>query len=230
MRILKSLCFVVSLIAFVLAPVDAAAGSVNDGFIYGTITTKSGNVYTGLMRWGTEEMFWDDLFHSGKGELPYEEYAKHARENRDEDDEWWEVFGRTIGVKIGGAQVSHVFIARYGDIESIKVVGSKDAIVTMKSGSKYEVSGYSNDVGGTIWIKDAAVGEIEVPWKKIKTIVFDTTADDVEPDAYRIYGVVVTDDGNFSGHIQWDSQEALSTDKLDGDSEDGRMSIEMGRL
>ncbi len=232
MKTTKMSCLVVVLLAlsFVCVPVNAVAGSADDGFIYGTITTKSGNVYTGLMRWGTEEMFWDDLFHSSKDDLPYEEYAKEARKNREEDDEWWEVFGRTIRIKVGGDHVSRIFISRYGDIKSIKVVGSKDAIVTMKSGSEYEVSGYSNDVGGTIWIKDTSAGEIEVPWKKIKTIVFDNTADNVEPEAYRIYGVVVTDDGDFTGHIQWDSQEALSTDKLDGDSEDGRMSIEMGSL
>ena len=39
-----------------------------------------------------------------------------------------------------------------------------------------------------------------------------------------------TDEGQFKGNIQWDKQECINTDKLDGDTEDGDVSIEMGRI
>jgi hypothetical protein len=45
-----------------------------------------------------------------------------------------------------------------------------------------------------------------------------------------LHGAVETDAGTFTGFIQWDLQECLSTDKLDGESADGDMSIEMGRI
>ena len=37
-------------------------------------------------------------------------------------------------------------------------------------------------------------------------------------------------DGDFEGYIQWDLQECLSTDELDGEADDGDLSIEMGRI
>jgi len=43
-------------------------------------------------------------------------------------------------------------------------------------------------------------------------------------------GKVITDADQFEGYIQWDSQECLSSDELDGDSEDGRIEIPMGKI
>ncbi len=40
-----------------------------------------------------------------------------------------------------------------------------------------------------------------------------------------LYGTVETYDGTYSGYIQWDHDERIATDKLDGDAEDGKMSI-----
>ena len=59
-----------ALVALALA-FPAWATSRADGFLYGTVETNSGNNYTGLIRWGTEEAFWDDLFNSAKDDLPY---------------------------------------------------------------------------------------------------------------------------------------------------------------
>jgi hypothetical protein len=220
-------------VLWVAAPADAA--QTTDGYLYGTITTRSGNTYSGLMRWGKEEAFWDDLFHSSKEELPYLDYADEGRDDdddedveEDEDRPWWQIFGRKVRIITDGQ--SRVFIARFGDIASIEVTGNDDAELTMKSGTVVAVSGYANDVGGAVHIRDAMVGDIEVPWKKIDTIVFKATPRDVKPDGYRLRGKMVTDAGDFEGYIQWDKEECLSSDKLDGDSEDGRMSIEMGRI
>jgi hypothetical protein len=121
-------------------------------------------------------------------------------------------------------------MARFGDIQQISVVGKDDAEVTMKSGATFQVSGYANDVGADINVRDAELGDIEVAWRKIKTINFKATPDAVKPDGYRLHGTVTTDAGEFEGYIQWDSQECLSTDELDGDSEDGRLAIEMGKI
>lgn len=304
------------------------AKASTDGFIYGKITTRTGNNYIGMIRWGDEEAFWDDRFNSLKEDLPFakyleqdtgeESYSDNLREDladmkrekkqlereksrikskqkeiesllrskykndpdikeeladlelelidlesaieelndeikrsKDEiasskDDKIFdfrsdgkvrgrigknlvEILGGSIQVNLGNIS-SRVFIARFGDIKMIRVIGSEDAEITMKNGSTYVVSGYSNDVGNTINIDDQSLGRIELKWKKIDTIEFLPTPSDIDPKAFRIRGKVVSDAGEFSGSIQWDSEECLSTDKLDGDSEDGRMSIDMGKI
>jgi hypothetical protein len=100
----------------------------------------------------------------------------------------------------------------------------------MKTGSTFLVSGYSNDVGNEITVKDPAMGPIELEWRKIEKIEFMDTPSSVDPDAFRIRGKVISDAGDFEGYIMWDKEECLSSDKLDGDSEDGRVSIMMGAI
>ena len=222
--------FLTACLAALAAPLATAAGTSPDGFIYGTVTTRAGTTYTGFLRWGSEEAFWDDLLHSAKDELPYESHAVKAEDDGQADESWWEVFGRTMNVKLGSMTASKVLVARFGDIARIEVTGSDSAKLTLRSGSMVAVSGYANDVGGEIVVNDAAVGVIELPWTRIATIVFAPAPAAADPGASRLYGTVTTDSGDFTGFVQWDSQEALSSDRLDGDADDGRMAIEMGRI
>ncbi|MDH3254368.1 MAG: RNA polymerase sigma factor [Acidobacteriota bacterium] len=53
---------------------------------------------------------------------------------------------------------------------------------------------------------------------------------DLKPHAWRLAGVLKTESREFRGFIQWDLEECLSTDELDGETRDGDMSIEMGRI
>ncbi|HEB84495.1 MAG TPA: hypothetical protein ENI92_05780 [Bacteroidetes bacterium] len=293
---------IVAAIFLSLTPADnAVAKGRKDGYIYGKVETRSGNTYTGLIRWGTEEAFWDDLFHSSKEKLPYMKYLEEQEEKGSEDaraeirrlereekklrkkeeklrrrldkadipeeitdlreslvdleeeradlmEQRAEAYARSsrsrqrsrsvVSILGGSIRVnwddrgggSRIFIARFGDIKKIDVIGSEDAEVTMKNGKKYIVSGYSNDVGGKIEVRDNSLGDIKLPWKKIETIEFLPTPGDVKPEGYRLRGTLVTDGGEYNGYIQWDSEECLSTDKLDGDSEDGRVSIPMGAI
>ncbi len=283
-----------------------ASAHDNSGYIYGKISTRSGNSYTGLLRWDGEETFWTDLFHSNKESRPFEEYLEDKvkvskREARDlereieqlerqeenlerdierlerrwdrtDDPEKIREFSRevtehaeqiaelaiqraqleqeraqleahgeskTISVLGGTIQVGwndwnvvsgRLFIARFGDIKKIEVIGSEDARVTMKTGTTYTVSGYSNDVGSDITVRDSSLGDLEIAWKKIDTIEFMETPSSVDPWGWRLNGTVETDAGIFSGWIQWDSEECVSTDELDGDSEDGSVSIPMGNI
>ena len=74
---------------------SSSAPADNSGFLHGTVDTNSGNTYTGFLRWGTEEAFWDDHFNSTKDHLEYGE-----RGSRDDDDrERIEIFGLTIGFR-----------------------------------------------------------------------------------------------------------------------------------
>ena len=62
-------CALAALAAF-LPPAARAASGPHQGFLYGTVETRSGASYTGLLRWGREEAFWDDLFNATKPDEP----------------------------------------------------------------------------------------------------------------------------------------------------------------
>jgi len=274
-----------------LSTATATAKHSNQGYIYGKVSTRSGNTYTGLLRWDDEEAFWDDLFHSYKENRPYGDYLeKHSStskrevralertidklerkarnlekkaaraKDRDAEDKLLEeveaveeeleayyeemeevedIYGYSNVSVLGGAlninwnewsTGSRIFICRFGDIKKIEVIGSEDAELTMKNGSVYTVSGYSNDVGGKIVVEDNGLGQIELDWRRIDMIEFMDTPKNVEPVGYRLHGTLFTDAGEFKGYIQWDSEECLSTDVLDGDSEDGELSLAFKKI
>jgi len=197
-----------------------------EGFIYGEITTRSGETYKGRLRWNDEEAFWGDFFNSTKEEPPFlDDVDRRDRERRQPI----KIFGITIGVTWDD-DWGHQFVASFGDVERIEIERGERATVVMKSGSKWEVDGGSNDLGGTIFVWDQSLGEVELDWDGLRTIRFLPTPADLEVDVERLHGTVKTDVGEFRGFIQWDQEECLSTDKLDGETRDGKLSIEMGRI
>ncbi|MGD8439206.1 MAG: hypothetical protein PVG53_01630 [Holophagae bacterium] len=206
---------------------DTRPTSPVDGFIYGTVEMRSGESHTGVLRWDDEEAFWDDLFQSAKRELPYMEYAETAPE---EDSTWWERFGRTIGREFGIERQVRVLAVRFGDLAAVRPTGADDAVLVLRDGAEVEVSGYANDVGTTVTVIDAKPGRIQVRWKEIAEVRFSATPPDVDPGSVRLHGTVTTADRELAGFIQWDSQECLSTDRLDGDSGGERISVDMGDI
>lgn len=208
---------------------DEARSAVS-GYIYGTVETRDGATHTGVLRWDDEEAFWDDLFHSSKTELPYAEYAEDPAE--DEDATWWQRMAATVGGELGIENHEGRIIAiRFGDLARVRVTGGNDAVLTLRDGREVEVGGYANDVGTPIVVLDAKPGRIEIPWKRIDTISFAATPPDADPGSFRLHGTVTTEDGELAGFVQWDNQECLSTDRLDGDRDGGRrVSLAMGEI
>lgn len=206
---------------------QAAAGHPQQGFLYGTVETRSGQDYTGVIRWGKEESFWDDHFNSVKEDLPYRELLPPEERRRRKSIK---VLGIDVDVKWEGDYVGRQFVVRFGDIVSIEPVGKEAVDVHMKGGVVERVKGGSNDIGIDITVHDESLGDVEVPWDKIDRIVFRPTPSSVDIPASRLAGNVETELGEFSGFIQWDSDECLSTDKLDGETEDGKLSIAFGKI
>lgn len=207
----------------VILGAPALAGDAK-GFIYGTIETDSGNTYTGTLRWGNEEAFWDDLFHADKDHLPFLRRAERDKKRR------IRVLGIDIGYKWDSPSSSRILVARFGDISEIKVGGGDHAELLMKNGSVFEVDGGSNDVGADIHVEDESLGAIDVSWKKIERIRFRAAPRDLKVSQDRLYGVVEAGGETFEGFVQWDKQECLSGDKLDGETRDGELSIDMGKI
>ncbi len=207
-------------------PSESAEPARADGFLYGTITTDAGNRYFGVLRWGDEEAFWDDLFNGSKSELPYiDRLPEDSRQRREIN-----ILGLRFSYHWDEKDAGRVFITRFGDIQEIRPVRGQKVDVVMKSGTTYRLDGGSNDIGAQIHIQDSEVGNLELDWKRIERIVFEPAPAGLRPEERRLQGVVDTEDGVFSGFIQWDSHECLSTDRLDGKSEDGKLSLEMGRI
>lgn len=217
----------VALASPALGQAEAEAASDGAGFLYGRVETRGGNSYTGVLRWGTQELFWDDLFNGGKAELPYADHLPRDR-RRDErvglfewivrlvvDDDW---------------EPSRQFWVRFGDIDRIRV-RRHDAEVVVKGGTVFRIeAGGGNDTSDPVHVYDASLGEVKVDWDQIESIQFLPTPPGARLPGRRLAGRASTRAGAFEGWVQWDAEESISVDLLDGESEDGDMSIEMGRI
>ncbi len=199
------------------------------GFIYGTVTTDKGKKFTGTLRWDDEEAFWGDLFNSAKQDMPWLDRYQD-RKKRDDEGRQINVLGRKIKLNWGHHSTGRQFVARFGDISRIEVLGGDEANLFMRDGTKVHVEGSANDVSADIAVDDDALGEVVVPWRHIDTIAFADTPRDVKTRGFRLHGIVETTEGTFTGFVQWDSEECLSYDKLDGDDGDVDLSIDMGKI
>lgn len=204
----------------------AALGAQDhDGFIHGTVTTESDETYTGTLRWGKEEAFWDDLFNSNKEELPWlEEYGESS------SGKTLNVLGRKVKINWGNFGTGRQLVARFGSLKTIENLGSDEVRLVMRGGEEIVGDGGSNDIGTRITVRDATLGSVQLDWKRIKKIEFSATPRSAQVEGYRLSGEVKTRRGSFRGFVQWDSEECLSTDKLDGESRDADHSIEMGKI
>lgn len=188
--------------------------------------TKKGQSFTGLLRWDDEETFWGDLFNSRKQDTPYlDDHGDGGGAKRE-----YEVFGRKISFDWGNSSKQRSFVARFGDISVIEVLDDNEANLLMKDGSNVHVEGSSNDVNPAISIRDPSLGDIEIAWKRVDTITFSQAPASSEPWGERLHGTIETAAGTFRGYVQWDKQESISVDRLDGEEDDIDFSIPMGNL
>ena len=231
-RVVKTI-WIPTLLVALLFNAPSAQAQDNQGFIYGRVVTESGTEYTGFLRWGNQEAFWDDLFHSAKEVLPYledleEDDRRDLRRRGRKRFSFPKIWNMVI--EDDGWPGTRMFIARFGDISRIEPRRRGQATVHMRNGKEYEVKGASDDVSSKIHVGDKSLGKIDLRWDRIESIEFMSAPKGADPGVWRLYGKVETHEGDFEGYIQWDKQECLNIDRLDGDTEDGDLSIEMGRI
>ncbi|MGH7858008.1 MAG: hypothetical protein ACREQY_11825 [Candidatus Binatia bacterium] len=207
----------------------AAPAAADDprGYIYGTIETESGKRYTGVLRWGGEEAFWDDHFNGSKldepatGELP-----RNFRRNRKRV----EVFGLEISGPWEHGWEQRSLAVRFGDLVEIRPKGGDRAELVFKGGERMKIEGGSNDFGDDITVDDPSLGEVDIDWDRIASIRFAQTPANAKPAGKRLRARVKTTVGEFSGWLAWDNDERVTTDVLDGESEDGDLELPMGKI
>jgi hypothetical protein len=139
------------------------------------------------------------------------------------------IFGISIGTRWDDDD-DRRFVAPFGALREIEVHRGDEVTVTMKSGTRYELEGGSNDIGADVVVWDEKVGRIALEWDELERVRFLPAPADLAVDVHRLHGTVESDAGTFRGWIQWDQDECLSTDELDGETEDGDLEIPMGNI
>jgi len=115
-------------------------------------------------------------------------------------------------------------MARFGDIARIDARG-RDLRVTLKSGTVYHLDRFAaDDLADGVRVWDGSGGVVDIGERRIRTIELLATS----PPAAAprpLYGTVRTRQGDFTGFVQWDREECLGTDELEGNSADGELSL-----
>jgi len=199
------------------------AEETHPGFLYGRITTADGATYEGRLRWGVdEEAFWGDYFNGSKDENPWVSHV--PLEQLPKERRPIEIFGVEIAHRERQINLGRFFMARFGDIARIEARGD-DVRVTLKSGTVFDLDRFSAsdfDDGVRVWDGKRGVIDLDSLW--IRTIeLLPTPSPGAVP--YRLHGTVRTRQGDFTGFVQWDREECVGSDELDGRTAEAELSL-----
>ncbi len=219
--------------AFLLEGLQATIENNSSIYIYGTITTVDNEKFTGQIRWGKEEAFWFDHFNSSKKRNENLAYLDDdEREKLDKKDcGGWASNWVGMSLNYGDSDHSHIFACHFGDIKEIRPGRGDKLALTMRNGEELRLDGGSNDVGAVIRVNDNELGKMKIDWDRIKIIEFFRTPSDFESAfGEPLYGIVETSSESFTGFLQWDHDERLSLDELNGDTKNGELDIPFGNI
>ncbi|MEM8565278.1 MAG: hypothetical protein AAGF85_02370 [Bacteroidota bacterium] len=230
--------------AFFTATFFIATGLVaqDSGFIYGKLTTIDGKTYEGPMRWGKEEVYWTDMFNASKERNENIDYL--SREDMRRLERFYERRNYNWGGRVASwfdsrwnysrtdYNYTHQFSCQFGELKSLRMSGRKYVDIELQNGDKFEVDGDGyNDIGSQVKILDQEIGEMAFRWSRIDRIDFMKTPNKLDDKfGEPLHGTVETYGGTFTGYVQWDHDERVDTDKLDGDTYDGDVSIRFGKI
>ena len=193
----------------------------HESYIYGRITTDDGTVYQGRLRFGgDEEAFWGDYFNGFKDENPW---IAHVPPEQLKEQRTTEIFGLEIE-REHQVDLGRPFMGRFGDIARVEVLG-RDIRVTLKSGTTFDLNRFSaDDVADGVRVWDGQRGVVDLSERQIRTIEFLPAAGSgTAPN--RLHGTVRTRQGTFAGFLQWNREESMGTDALDGHTADGALRL-----
>ena len=210
-----------------------AVNAQDEALIYGKLTTIDGDSYTGQIRWGKEEAIWTDIFNGTKEEN--ENYRYLSRDQRNDMKEDRRRGNRWNGWNISWGnndyETTHEFQARFGDIAKLEIERRSEVKLTLRNGESMFIENGSNDFDTEIHIMDTELGKTSFRWSRIESVEFMETPKNLrEKMGDALYGAVAFYGGEYNGFIQWDHDERLSEDILDGDTRDGDVKIEFGNL
>ncbi len=201
------------------------AAEIYQGFLYGRITTVDGAIYEGRLRWGSEgdqEAFWGDYFNGSKHENPW--LAQVPPERLPKERRPIEIFGVEIAHRERPIDGVRLFMVRFGEIARIEARGDQ-VRVTLKSGTVFDLDRLeASDFDDGVRVWDGRRGVIDLDSLRIRTIeLLPTPPPGAAPD--RLHGTVRTRQGDFTGFVQWDREECVGSDELDGHTADEKLSL-----
>lgn len=225
---------------FVPAAALLACAAVADPghYLYGEILTRDGETVEGPLRWDGEEVYWTDHFNGTKSENPYikhlsSEDRKYLRTGRPlVVDEWTDAFQVFERISFSDDYESvHAFSVRFGDVDRLVRNEGDSVTVHFRGGETLELDGGSNDIGATVSLLNADGEESEWRWREIKEVRFRAAPAEVSRFfGGTNFGTVTTGAGEFTGIVQWDHDERLSVDVLDGEQDGEDVSLPFERI
>jgi hypothetical protein len=201
------------------------APETQQGFLYGRITATDGATYEGRLRWGEggdQEAFWSDTFNGSKRENHW--LAQVPPEQRPKERSTFEIFGIKIAERVSALEVRRQLMVRFGEVARIEARG-RDVQVTLKSGSMFDLDRFeAGDIDDGVRVWDGKRGIVDLDSMRIRTVeLLPTPPIDAAP--YRLHGTVHTRHGDFTGFVQWDGDQCVGTDELEGRTGDDRRSV-----
>ncbi len=193
------------------------------GFLYGRITTHGGAAYEGRLRWGSgEEAFWGDYFNGRKDGNPWAAYMPSERLPKESAP--IEIFRIRVVGRERPIDLGRFFMARFGDIARIEARG-RDVRVTLKSGAVFDLNRFeASDFDDGVRVWDGSQGLVDLDSLKIHSIqLLPTPSRGAAP--VRLHGTVRTPQGDFTGFVQWDREECVGSDALNGRTAGGDLSL-----
>jgi len=214
----------------------------DSGFIYGKVTTEDGDVYEGPLRWGKEEVYWTDMLNASKDENRNLDYLSNRERESLEDRYYSTRYGNGVMRLMNVSwdfndndrdnDFVHEFSCEFGNIKSLNIRSRSRVDVELRDGTEIEIDGDGyNDIGAKIRVLDRDLGLVSLSWSRIEEIEFMETPNRLEERfGEPLYGTVESDLGRFTGFVQWDHDERVGTDVLDGDTRDGDVSIPFSKI
>lgn len=231
--IMKNFLLLLGVGVGLLIIMSSAQAQSKSPMLYGEVETISGEVYRGPLRWGTDEVYWVELFNASKTKNDFVKYLSknEVKELNEEESE-----GSWLGIDLGVLSIwedrfsrtQHQLDIQFGDISSVEPTGRSKARVKLKNGIVVEASGAGyEDVGGSVVVYDFELGDFAIRWDRIKEVRFaQNPSNDLSGFGEPIYGKVNAGrKGNFEGIIQWDSDERFLDEILNGEDRDGDKDI-----
>lgn len=195
-----------------LPPLPLAAG---EALLYGRVTTHDGTVYEGRLRWGgSEEALWGHYFNGFKGENPWAGYVASDRLPKERLS--LDLFGIELLRWERPVTLGRPFMARFGHLARIEP-RVRDVWVTLKSGTVVRLDRFgADDLNDGVRVWDSSRGVVDLTEWRVRSIEF-LPSPSRGGGSFLLHGTVRTRQGDFTGLIQWDRQDCLGSDEIDGD-------------
>lgn len=210
------------LLGLLLTPAGTRA-QVEDR-IWGRVHTGSGQVHEGFLRWDRNEGVWADLLNGYKEAAPlvFEDWWRLAHPEDRHRDRVIEMAGYRITWDDDAPDFTsrHESGVRFGHIRTLTPLGNDTARVELRSGREVILTGGATDLGTEL--REVLVFEeggrvVRLGWEDLERVELLAPPPGATAEGRRLHATAQLRDGPaFTGYLSWDSNEAFTTDTLEG--------------